>query len=157
MCLNIWGTLKKMPQGEENFNNFVEKLQKEIIDKEIQDFNEHIVNLFHNPKNWGKPVNFTISHSYKGKKNDTMDFYLTIQDDIIKSANFFTDGCGATVATGSQTTLLIEGKSLEYAESLKPEDIDLALKGLPDDHKHSLELAVNALRTLIAKYKAKRD
>jgi len=145
-----------MPKNKEDFDNFVEKLQKEIVDKEIQDFNEHIVNLFHNPKNWGKPANFTISHSCKGEKNKTMEFYLTIQDGIIKSANFFTDGCGATVATGSQTTLLIEGKSLEYAESLKTEVIDLALNGLPDDHKHSLELAVNTLRNLIAKYKSKR-
>ena len=146
-----------MPQSREKFDTFVEELQKEIIDKEIHDFNEHIVNLFHNPKNWGKPVNFTISHSSKGNKNDTMEFYLTIQDNIIKNAHFFTDGCGATVATGSQTTILIEGKSLEFAENLKPEDIDLALNGLPDDHKHSLELAVNALRNLIAKYKSTRD
>jgi len=146
-----------MPQSEENFNKFVEKLQKEIVDKEIQDFNEQIVKLFHNPKNWGKPANFTISHSCKGEKKDTMEFYLTIQDGMIKSANFITDGCGATIATGSQTTILIEGKSLEYAENLKTEDIDIALKGLPDDHKHSLELAVNTLRNLIAKYKSKRN
>jgi len=146
-----------MPQGEEDFDNFVEKLQKEIVDKEIHDFNEHIVNLFHNPKNWGKPANFTISHSCKGEKNDTMEFYLTIQDDIIKSANFFTDGCGATVATGSQTTILIEGKSLKFAESLKPENIDLALNRLPEDHKHSLDLAVTTLRNLIANYKSKKN
>ncbi len=143
-----------MPQSREKFDTFVEELQKEIIDKEIHDFNEHIVNLFHNPKNWGKPANFTISHSSKGEKNDTMEFYLTIQDEIIKSANFFTDGCGATVATGSQTTILIEGKSLEYAESLKTEDIDLALNRLPDDHKHSLDLVVPPFRNLIAKYRS---
>ncbi len=146
-----------MSHNRENFDKFVDKLQEEIIEKEIRDFNEHIVKLFHNPKNWGKPANFTISHSCKGEKKDTMEFYLTIQDDMIRSANFFTDGCGATVATGSQTTILIEGKSLEYAESLKTEDIDLALKGLPDDHKHSLELAVNTLRNLIEKYKSKRN
>ncbi len=146
-----------MPQIKEDFDKFVEKLQEEIIDKEIDDFNEHIVKLFHNPKNWGKPANFTISHSFKGEKKDTMEFYLTIQDDIIKSANFFTDGCGATVATGSQTTILIEGKSLEYAENLNTEDIDFALNGLPNDHKHSLELAVNTLRNLITKYKSKRN
>ncbi len=146
-----------MPQSEDNFDNFVTKLQKEIIDKEIHDFNEHIVILFHNPKNWGKPANFTISHSCKGEKNDTMEFYLTIQNDIIKKANFFTDGCGATVATGSQTTILIEGKSLAYAENLKPEDIDIALKRLPDNHKHSLELVVNTLRNLIAKYKSTKN
>ena len=157
MCLDTWRILNKMPHREENFDKFVEKLQKEIVDKEIHDFNEHIVKLFHNPKNWGKPTNFTISHSCKGEKKDTMEFYLTIQDNMIKSANFFTDGCGATVATGSQTTILIEGKSLEYAESLKSEEIDFALNRLPDDHKHSLELAVNTLRNLIEKYKSKRN
>ncbi len=142
-----------MTQKEEDFDSFVEQLQQEIIDREVSDFNEHIVNLFHNPKNWGKPSNYNISHSYLGPRNDTMEFYLTIEDGIIKSANFFTDGCGATVATGSQTTLLIEGKTIEYAEKLKPGDIDSALLGLPKDHKHSLELAVTALRNLIEKYK----
>ncbi len=142
-----------MPQKEDNFDRFVKELQQEIIDKEVSDFNEYIVNLFHNPKNWGKPSNFTISHSYLGPRKKTMEFYLTIKNGIIEKANFFTDGCGATVATGSQATLLIEGKTVEYAEKLKPEDIDLALHGLPEDHKHSLELAVTALRDLIGKFK----
>ena len=144
-----------MPQDEDDFDKFVEELQQEIFDREIHDFNEHIVNLSHSPENWGKPSNFTISHSDKGPRNDTMEFYLTIENGIIKKANFFTDGCGATVATGSQTTLLVEGKSLEYAESLKADDIDIALKGLPEDHKHSLELAVKTLKNLIKKYKSK--
>ncbi|MFX0047941.1 MAG: iron-sulfur cluster assembly scaffold protein [Candidatus Hermodarchaeota archaeon] len=144
-----------MPQTEDSFDNFVEKLQQEIIEKEINDFNENIVNLSQNPKNWGKPSSFTISNSSKGSHKEMMEFYLTIDNGIIKKANFFTDGCGATVATGSQTTLLIEGKSLEYAENLKSKDINLALNGLPEDHKHSLELAVNTLKSLIRKYKSK--
>ncbi len=37
-----------MPQKEEDFDSFVERLQQEIICKEVSDFNEHIVNLFHN-------------------------------------------------------------------------------------------------------------
>ena len=110
-----------MPQNEDDFDKFVEELQQEIIDNEINDFNKRIVNLSHKPINWGKPSNFTISHSYKGPHKDTMEFYLTVENDIIKKANFFTDGCGATVATGSQTTILIEGKSIEFAEKLKPE------------------------------------
>ncbi len=146
-----------MPQKEESFDKFVEELQQEIIDKEINDFNEYIVDLFHNPKNWGKPSNFTISHSYLSPRKKTMEFYLTIKNGIIEKANFFTDGCGATVATGSQTTLLLEGKSVEYAEKLKTEDIENALHGLPEDHKHSLDLAVTTLRALIEKFKKNRD
>jgi len=141
--------------SEEDFNKFVEKLQKEIIDKEIQEYNEYIVNLFHNPKNWGKPAeeDMSISQSFTGPCGDTMQFFLKINNGIIEKARFITDGCGASVATASQTTQLIEGKTLEFAESLKAKDIDEALKGLPEDHKHCAELAVRTLKRAIDQYK----
>ncbi len=142
-----------MVKDEDAFDKFVEKLQQEIIDEETKAYNKHVVDLFHNPKNWGIPSNFTVSHSLKGSCNDTMEFFLTIKDGIIESANFYTDGCGATVATGSQTTLLIEGKPIEFAENLKPEDLDRELHGLPDDHKHCLVLTVDTLKGAIEKYK----
>ncbi len=83
-----------------------------------------------------------------------MFFFLKINGNIIEKANFITDGCGASLATACQTTLLIEGKSLSFAEALKPEDLDSALKGLPEDHKHCAELAIRTLRRAINKYKA---
>lgn len=82
-----------------------------------------------------------------------MQFFLKIKDGIIEKANFITDGCGPTVAAGSQTTLLIMGKTIDFAEKLKPEEIDKALDGLPEDHKHCAELAVRTLRLAIQKYK----
>ncbi len=138
------------------FDEFVENLQKEIIKKEIEDHNERIVTLFHDPQNWGKleDEKITISQSYQGKNNETMQFFLKINDnDIIEKANFITDGCGCMVATGCQTTLLIEGKSIEFAERLKPEEIDGALNGLPADEKHCADLAIKTLRRVIEKYK----
>ena len=141
---------------EDKFDEFVGKLQKEITNKEIEEYNEYIVNLFHKPKNWGKlPENeISVSQSYKGPCGDTMEFFLKIKNDKIEKANFITDGCGASVATGSQTTILIEGKDLNYAINLKPEIIDYALGGLPDDHKHCAELAARTLKKAIEKYTA---
>jgi nitrogen fixation NifU-like protein len=139
----------------ENFDEFVNKLQKEIVEDELKEFNETIIDLYHNPTNWGKPPDeeITESHSYEGSCGDTMQFFLKIKNNKIEKANFITDGCGATVACGSQTTLLIEGRSLDFAENLKEKDIDMALNGLPEDHKHCAELAVRTLRRLIEKYK----
>lgn len=139
----------------EKFDEFVDNLQKEIVEKEIQDHNERIVKLFHDPPNWGKPPEeeITTSKSYKNKNNETMEFFLKINDkDIIEKANFLTDGCGCMVATGSQTTLLIVDKSIEYIEKLNPEDIDDALDGLPNDEKHHAEFAVGILRRLVEDY-----
>lgn len=141
--------------AKDDFDKFVDDLQNEIMEKELKDYNERIVELFHNPRNWGKPADdeITVSQSYKGPCGDTMQFFLKIKNNKIEKANFITDGCGASVATASQTMLLIEGKSLNFAEGLKPEDIDNALKGLPEDHKHCAVLAVNTLKRAIEKYK----
>ena len=139
----------------DNLDKWVEEIQKEIIEEEIKRYNKYIVELIQNPKNWGKPKSSEISvwHAYEGSCGDTMQFFLKIENGIIKKANFITDGCGATVAAGSQTTMMIEGKSLKFIEKLKPIDINKALGGLPDDHKHCAELAVRTLERAIEKYK----
>ncbi|MCK4686903.1 MAG: iron-sulfur cluster assembly scaffold protein [Candidatus Lokiarchaeota archaeon] len=145
--------------SKDDFDEFVNKLQKEIIDKELKDYNERIVELYHNPINWGQPPEeeITETHAYEGPCGDTMQFFLKIKNNKIEKANFITDGCGATVACGSQTTMLIEGRSLEFAENLKSKDIEKALNGLPEDHKHCAELAKRTLRRLIEKYKYKKN
>ena len=145
--------------ADDNFDNFVKQLQEEIKQKELEEYNEYIVDLFHKPKNWGKPPDnkVFITESYTGPCGDTMKFFLNIKDKTIKNAWFITDGCGASVATASQTTILIEGKSLEFAEKLTAEDIDDSLGGLPEDHKHCATLAARTLRRAIKKFKKKSD
>ena len=141
----------------DKFDEYVEKLQKTIKEKAIEEYNEYIVDLFYKPKNWGRPPDkeISVSQSYRGPCGDTMRFFLKINDDIIEKANFITDGCGASVATASQVTLLIKGKSLDFAEKLRPEDIDDSLGGLPEDHKHCTKLAANTLKNAIKKYRSK--
>ncbi|TKJ23191.1 MAG: iron-sulfur cluster assembly scaffold protein [Promethearchaeota archaeon Loki_b32] len=139
----------------DNLDKWVEEIQKEIIDEEIKRYNKYIVELLLNPKNWGKPKDDEISvlHAYEGSCGDTMQFFLKINEGIIEKANFITDGCGATVAAGSQTTMMVEGHTLEFAERLRPIDVENALGGLPDDHKHCAELAMRTLHRAIEKYK----
>lgn len=144
--------------SREEFDKFVDELQKEVIKKELEDYNEYIVNLFHNPKNWGKlsPEDASVTHSYKGPCGDTMQFFFKIKNNIIEKATFITDGCSASIATGSQVTIILQGKTLNFAEKLTPIDIDSALHGLPDDHKHCAELAVRTIKQAIDKYKANK-
>jgi nitrogen fixation NifU-like protein len=137
-----------------DLDKWVEEIQKDIIEEEIRRYNEYIVSLIQNPKNWGKPKSseFSVWHAYEGSCGDTMQFFLKIENGTIQKAHFITDGCGATIATGSQTTMMVEQRSLEYAKSLKPIDIDNALGGLPEDHKHCAELAIRTLIRAIEKY-----
>ncbi len=144
--------------SKEKYDNAITNYKKEINEEEIKEYNQYIIDLIHKPINWGKPKEeeITITHSYKGPCGDMMQFFLKINNDTIEKANFITDGCGASIATASQTTILIEGKPLNYVKSLKPDDIDKALKGLPEDHKHCADLALRTLNQLIKKYQYQR-
>ena len=139
--------LKKLEKAQE-------KTQESFLAEEKEEYNEYIVNLFNNPKNWGELAEEDISvwHAYEGPCGDTMQFFLKIRNNTIEKIHFVTSGCAASIAAGSQTTILVEGKPLEFVETLKPEDIDNALGGLPDDHKHCAELALRTLVRSIEKY-----
>lgn len=144
---------------KDSFDKYEGKLQKEIVKKELEVYNEYILDLSQNPRNCGKlpDKEISVSQSYIGPCGDTMRFFLKINDNIIEKANFISDGCKACIATASQTMLLIEGKPIDYAEKLNSEDIDKALKGLPEDHKHCTELAVRTLKRAIQKYIKNED
>jgi len=47
---------------------------------------------------------------------------------------------------------LAQGRSLEEALQLEPEDVAKAFGGLPEDHRHCARLAVNTLGEAIADY-----
>jgi nitrogen fixation NifU-like protein len=139
----------------ETFDEFAQELQKELVDDELREYNARIVNLFHDPPNHGKlSGDHVIEHSYLGPCGDRMTFFLLIEGGIIKKARFTTTGCGASVATGAQTTLLIEAKSVEEALRLEPAMINDALGGLPPDHKHCAELAARTLHQALQKHQA---
>lgn len=143
-----------------NFEKYVNRLQKKIIKENVKDYNEKIVNLFYNPKNWGKPLNSdkTVFIERRGGPKDYfLGFYLKIVNNQIIETNFLTDGCGVMVATGSQLTILIKNKSINFAENLTMKDIDNALMGIPEDEKHCIQLAIETLRDLIKKYKEKES
>lgn len=144
-----------MTDNKKDFDDFVDKLQQEIIQREIEDFNEYIVRLCHNPPNWGRPLNkdVTISHSGLDQHNNKVEFFLRVEGEKIIKANFITDGCGVTVAVASQITLLIEGNTLEHSSRITAEDIDKALHGLSEDHKKHADLIINILKELIVKYR----
>ncbi|MHA2181624.1 MAG: iron-sulfur cluster assembly scaffold protein [Promethearchaeota archaeon] len=140
-------------------DEFVENLQKEIMKMEIEDHNERIVSLCYNPQNWGKSLKGDITNFEEqrgGPKNYFLGLYFNIENNIIKEVNFLTDGCGVMIATGSQLTILLEGKTIEFAENLKAEDIDEALMGIPENEKHCLDLAIKTLKSVIEKSKIKK-
>jgi nitrogen fixation NifU-like protein len=85
-----------------------------------------------------------------GECGDTVSFYLTIEGGRIQSASFQLNGCLNTAACANTVGELVEGKTLEEAWAITPEDVMDYLETLPRDHAHCAELAVGAFYLALA-------
>ena len=107
------------------------------------------------PYNMGRLQDFNGHAKITGPCGDTMEFWLQVRDEKIKKVSFITDGCGPSIASGSMTTRLAEGKSLEEVKSINQQDVLKALEGLPKDHEHCALLATNTLKAACEDYLSK--
>ena len=133
-----------------DFDRLVKELQQQIIEQERALYSARVIEEAHNPTQMGRipePDAYAIVHGWCG---DTMEIYLRVDDEHIQKATFATDGCGPSVACGNMITRMVQGMSLEEAGSIRPEDLIVALDGLPEDSAHCAELAVTTLREAIA-------
>jgi NifU-like protein involved in Fe-S cluster formation len=55
-------------------------------------------------------------------------------------------GCGPTIAAASAASELIGGRVVEELVSLKADEVERALDGLPDDRKHAADVVAGAVR-----------
>jgi nitrogen fixation NifU-like protein len=76
---------------------------------------------------------------------DTVEMYLSIRNGRIQSVSYETNGCLNTNACANTVAELIEGKDVESAWELTPEDVIQYLETLPSENTHCAELAVGAL------------
>lgn len=87
-----------------------------------------------------------------GECGDTVEFFLTVTNGIIRSISFDTDGCMNTSACANTIATLLEGQPVEKAWELTPQQIADYLETLPDDEYHCAELAVGALYLALSNY-----
>jgi ATP-binding protein involved in chromosome partitioning len=108
------------------------------------------------PTNFGSLKGAQANARITGPCGDTMEFWLRIEKDQVLQATFITDGCTASIASGTMTASLAEGIDLAAADQIKPDQVIEVLGGLPPDHQHCPVLAVNTLKAAIADYRARR-
>lgn len=117
-------------------------------------FSDAVIDHAMNPRNVGCIPDENGFGTINGSCGDTLEIWLKVNGENIQNATFWTDGCGATIATGSMVTELARGKSIIEALSISKHDVINALGGLPEDHIHCAALAANTLREAIKNYLA---
>ncbi len=88
-----------------------------------------------------------------GDCGDTVEFFMTIENERIRDILFDVHGCLNTSACANTVVEFARGKSLEEAWKIGPEAIEDYLETLPPDHSHCAELAVGAFYLALADYR----
>lgn len=79
-----------------------------------------------------------------GECGDTIEMYLTIEKGRICTVLFETNGCMNTNACANTVAELSEGRKINEAWKITPDDVVAYLETLPAENYHCAELAVGA-------------
>jgi nitrogen fixation NifU-like protein len=137
----------------DDIDGIVKKLQEAVL----AGYSQRFKNEFFNPRNFGTIENPDSHVRITGVCGDTIEMFLTIRDERIHDIKFTTDGCGATIVCASFVTRTAQGKSVEEALRIEPDDVDQYFEGLPEEHKHCTKLAVITLRAAVEEYRNKSN
>lgn len=83
---------------------------------------------------------------------DTLFLYIRVENNIIEEISYLVQGCCASIATSSMTSVMAKGKTIEEALKITEQDIIEALGGLPPGKEHCSNLGINGLRKAIENY-----
>ncbi len=140
---------------DESFEEMVKDLQKKIEHDEEKNYSKTVIKEYRNPSYFGVLKSANAIVKYTGPCHDTMKFYLYIHKNRIVDARFWTDGCGATLASGNRLIKMILGKTIQQAEKITTNQLLNELDGLPDEHLHCASLAFTALQKTLTTYTQK--
>lgn len=106
-----------------------------------------LIDHFLNPRNAGmmRLPDATGEGEYTGC-GDLARVFLRVHDGRVAEARFQAYGCGPTIAAASLVSELVALRPIDELLHLKPEEVERALDGLPDDRKHAADVVTEAVR-----------
>lgn len=114
--------------------------------------NEKILEHFRNPHNAGNLANpSAVAEVTNPVCGDTMRLSIRVQEGRVAEARFKTQGCVASIATGSVLTDLLADRSLGEVREITARRISDELGELPPATMHAAELAMDALTAVLEK------
>jgi len=122
-----------------------------VLEDARKTYSEKVIDHFMNPRNWGILENHDCFNAMSGMCGDTIGIYVGLDDTRISRIGFVTNGCGPTIACSSALTCMAKGLKIQDAIKITGQDLMEYLGGLPVENTHCADLAVNTLRSALAK------
>ena len=136
-----------MISGHQEYEALIEAKMRQVYSGEVIDHALH-------PRNLGDMKGADAFGRITGPCGDTMEIWLKVNGGVVIAASFATDGCAATISTGSMVTELVKGKTIGEVLRVSQQDILDALGGLPEGNQHCALLAADTLKKAAKDYLA---
>lgn len=115
-------------------------------------FSDAVLDHFRNPRNAGElPGATAVVEVNNPVCGDVLKLSARVVDGQFAEVRFLCRGCTTSIACASLLTEKISGRSAAEVCSLTPEDLSIALGGLPAATFHGAQLAIDGLIALVEK------
>jgi nitrogen fixation NifU-like protein len=136
----------------DNFDAFIENLQRQIFDEAKEALGELGFQRWRNPLYQGRMENPDAHARIKGTCGDTMEIFLKFEHDRVKEAAYWTDGCASSTVCGSLAAEIAIGKNPDELCEITGETILNILGRFPKEDEHCAFLAVETLQEALNNY-----
>ncbi len=136
----------------DDFDAFVEGLQNQIFDETKEAFGEAGFQRWRKPLYNGRLENPDVHARITGKCGDTMEIFLTFENDRVKEASYITDGCGSSTVCGSFATEMAIGKNPDEISEITGEAVLQKIGRFPKEDEHCAFLAAETLQEALKHY-----
>jgi NifU-like protein involved in Fe-S cluster formation len=122
-------------------------------------YTQEYMRHFEKPQNTGEMQNPDAIEDvyYKGEGCfDRIRIFARRDGEKIEKVTYLLRGCSGTIAACSAMSELAAGMKIDQAMKITGEDVARALGGVPERKRHSVDLAAEALRTVVVKLKGKK-
>ncbi|MFQ5662500.1 MAG: iron-sulfur cluster assembly scaffold protein [Terriglobia bacterium] len=120
-------------------------------------YSAEVLDHFQNPRNAGElpdaSARVEVTNPVCG---DIMQLAARVENGTVVEVRFKTSGCVPAIACGSLLTERMQARRLEALGAITDKKISEALGGLPPASRHAAQLAVDALRALLAEVRKAR-
>lgn len=136
----------------DGFDEFVNSLQEKIFEDAKQAYGEKGFQRWRDPLFSGRMEDCDAHACIRGKCGDTMEIYLKFENNRVKQASHFTDGCASSGLAGSFAAELAIGKNPDELIEITGDIVLKAIGRLPDEDRHCADLAAETLQEALANY-----
>jgi len=98
----------------------------------MNEFQDQILDHYHNPRNFGKPTWEVSSSSFQQNLScgDEVKIYLKINDDKVIDINIIANGCSISIATTSLLSEYFKNKKISFIKNFTIDEV-IKIIGIP--------------------------